>query len=53
MIVAKAQRVLGLKPTPFDEGLKETYRWYMRNRGKPEADYSFEDALLERIRAAS
>jgi nucleoside-diphosphate-sugar epimerase len=53
MIVAKAQRVLGFKPTTFDEGLKETYRWYMRHRNKAEADFSFEDAVLERIRAAS
>jgi len=53
MIVAKAQRVLGFKPTPFAEGLKETYRWYSRKHPHSEFDYSFEDSLLERVRAAS
>ena len=53
MIVAKAQRVLGFKATPFSEGLKETYRWYMRNHQRSETDYSFEDSLLARVRAAS
>ena len=23
--------MLNFKPTPFDEGLKETYKWYLRN----------------------
>lgn len=53
MIIAKAQRVLGFKPTSFADGLKETYRWYTRNHRRAEADYSFEDTLLERVRAAS
>ena len=29
--VTKVARVLGVKPTPFDQGLRETYRWYARN----------------------
>ncbi len=44
--VTKISRVLGIRPTPFDEGLKETYRWYSRNRGRAPADYTFEDRLL-------
>lgn len=53
MIVAKAQRVLGFKATPFAEGLKESYRWYVRHHQRAHSDYSFEDSLLERIRVAS
>lgn len=46
MVVTKAQRVLRFKPTPFAEGLKETYRWYLKNRTKDRVDYAFEDRLL-------
>ncbi len=46
MLITKAQRVLGFKPTPFPEGLKETYRWYLRHSPRRPADYSFEDKLL-------
>lgn len=45
-ITAKAQRVLKFKPTDFEEGLKETYQWYLRNSDYPKQDYSFEDAVL-------
>ena len=46
LIVTKAQRVLGFKPTDFVAGLKETYRWYLRHQPKREIDYSYEDRLL-------
>ncbi len=29
--IGKVARILKLKPTPFEVGLKETYRWYTRN----------------------
>jgi nucleoside-diphosphate-sugar epimerase len=45
-VTAKAQRVLKFKPTDFETGLKETYRWYLRANSFPKPDYSFEDALL-------
>lgn len=45
-VVAKAQRMLKLKPTDFLAGLSETYRWYLRNTKKKRIDYSFEDELL-------
>jgi nucleoside-diphosphate-sugar epimerase len=46
MITAKAQRMLKWKPIDFDAGLKETYRWYAKQR-KPQAlDFTFEDSLL-------
>lgn len=46
MIITKAQRVLGFKPTDFAEGLRETYRWYLRHHPRRTIDYSFEDKLL-------
>jgi len=46
MVIAKAQRVLGLKPTPFADGLRETYRWYLKHHAKPDSDYNFENKLL-------
>ena len=44
--VTKVARVLGVRPTPFDQGLRETYRWYTRNARKSGIDFSFEDRLL-------
>jgi nucleoside-diphosphate-sugar epimerase len=44
--VTKVARVLGVKPTPFDEGLRETYRKYLRNNKKNRLDFSFEDRLM-------
>ncbi len=52
-VVSKAQRVLGFKPTPFREALKETYRWYQRHRDHRVPDYGFEDALLARVKATA
>ena len=45
-IVTKAQRILKFKPTDFDQGLKETYRWYLRHHSREPRDYRFEDELL-------
>jgi len=44
--VTKVARVLGIRPTPFDQGLRETYRWYARNGKRSRIDFSFEDRLL-------
>ena len=46
--IGKVTRVLGIRPTPFDAGLKETYRWYLRNQ-KPRTEFSFEDKLLAQV----
>ena len=46
LVISKAQRVLKFRPTDFLEGLKETYRWYVRHNRHAPIDYSFEDALL-------
>jgi len=45
-VVAKARRILGFQPTPFDQGLKATYRWYLKNWKKPRIGYGFEDRLI-------
>jgi nucleoside-diphosphate-sugar epimerase len=45
-VVAKAQRVMGFRPTDFSRGLEETYRWYVRHRDRSPRDYRFEDELL-------
>jgi nucleoside-diphosphate-sugar epimerase len=50
-VVAKAQRVLGFRPTDFAKGLKETYRWYLRHRDRSPRDYAFEDRLLDSVAA--
>jgi len=46
--MGKAARILGIRPTPFEEGLKETWRWYLRNRNGqfPQPDFTFENRLL-------
>ena len=46
-VVVKAKRILGFQPTPFEAGLKETYRWYSRRVKKSRIDYSFENRLIE------
>ena len=46
-VITKAQRVLKFKPMDFHEGLKETYRWYIRHHEKNHTNYAFEDKLIE------
>jgi nucleoside-diphosphate-sugar epimerase len=41
----RVQSELGLELTPFEEGLRETYRWY-REQKRPQPDFSWEDRLL-------
>lgn len=48
-IITKAQRMLAFKPTEFAAGLKVTYRAYLKKRGFPRPDFSFEDELLSRF----
>jgi nucleoside-diphosphate-sugar epimerase len=31
LVITKAQRVLSFRPTTFVDGLKDTYRWYLRH----------------------
>lgn len=52
-VISKAQRVLRFRATPFDEGLKETYKWYLRNKPRQQQDYTFEDRLLARYQVVA
>lgn len=45
-VVTKAQRMLKFKPVDFLEGLKETYKWYLRHHEKNTSNYPFEDKLI-------
>jgi nucleoside-diphosphate-sugar epimerase len=51
MYIGKMARVLKMKLTPFDEGLKETWRWYMRHHKARTAGFEFDDRLLSAARA--
>ena len=46
-------RVLKMKLTPFDAGLKETYRWYTRNHRPRTSGFDFDDKLLAMAKAGS
>lgn len=46
LVVNKAQRMLKFKPIDFAGGLKEAYRWYLRNNKFPKPDFAFEDSLI-------
>jgi nucleoside-diphosphate-sugar epimerase len=50
--VTKVTRVLKVKPTAFDAGLKETYRAYLKAK-RPQPDFAFEDKLLEMARTSA
>lgn len=43
--VSKLQRVLGVRLTAFETGLRETYRWYLR-QPRRKCGFDFEDRLL-------
>ncbi len=44
--IGKVTRILKMKLTPFEVGLKETYRWYTRNHKPRTAGFEFDDKLL-------
>jgi len=51
--IGKVTRVLKMKLTPFDAGLKETYRWYTRNHKSRTAGFDFDDKVLALAKAGS
>jgi nucleoside-diphosphate-sugar epimerase len=51
--MGKVARILKVKTTPFDAGLKETYRWYLRNHKPRTASFEFDDRLLAMTRTGS
>jgi nucleoside-diphosphate-sugar epimerase len=50
-IITKAQRMLAFKPIDFEEGLKLTYRSYLKETSHRKLDYSFEDQVMSRYAA--
>ena len=51
MNIGKVTRVLKMKLTPFEMGLKDTYRWYTRNHKPRTAGFEFDDKVLATARA--
>jgi 2'-hydroxyisoflavone reductase len=51
--IGKVTRVLKMKLTPFDAGLKETYKWYTRNHKARTAGFEFDDKVLTLAKAGS
>jgi nucleoside-diphosphate-sugar epimerase len=41
----RARTELGVRFTPFEEGLRETFDWYRRQQ-RPQPDFSWEDGVL-------
>jgi nucleoside-diphosphate-sugar epimerase len=46
MNIGKVTRMLKMKLTPFEIGLKDTYRWYARNHRVRTSGFDFDDKLL-------
>jgi hypothetical protein len=44
-VVEKAPRMLGVRPTPLDAALAESFAWY-QEQPRRAVDYAFEDRLL-------
>ncbi len=42
-----------MKLTPFDAGLKETYRWYTRNHKARTGGFDFDDKVLALAKTGS
>jgi nucleoside-diphosphate-sugar epimerase len=51
--IGKVTRVLKMKLTPFEVGLKETYKWYLRNHKPRTAGFEFDDKVLAFARTGS
>jgi dTDP-D-glucose 4,6-dehydratase len=51
--MGKVPRVLKVPMTPFETGLKETYRWYVRNHKSRTAGFEFDGRVMGMSRAAS
>jgi hypothetical protein len=51
--IGKVTRVLKMKLTPFDAGLKETYKWYTRNHKPRTAGFEFDDKVLALAKSGS
>src|SRR5579883_2351384 len=48
--VGRVKRVLNVALTPFQTGLKDTYKWYAKHGEERKLDFSFEDKLIRQAR---
>src|SRR5579863_3332041 len=53
MNIGKVTRVLKMKLTPFEIGLKETYKWYTRNHKPRATGFEFDDKVMALARTGS
>jgi dTDP-D-glucose 4,6-dehydratase len=53
MNIGNVTRMLQTKLTPFETGLKETYRWYVRNHKPRATGFEFDDKLLALAKTSS
>jgi 2'-hydroxyisoflavone reductase len=53
MNIGKVTRMLKMKLTPFEIGLKETYKWYTRNHKPRISGFEFDDKLLAMAKTGS
>jgi 2'-hydroxyisoflavone reductase len=53
MNIGKVTRVLKMKLTPFEVGLKDMYRWYTRNHKARTAGFEFDDKVLAMAKTGS
>lgn len=51
--IGKVTRMLKMKLTPTDAGLRDTYRWYTRNHKPRTAGFEFDDKLMGMARTGS
>jgi len=51
--IGKVTRVLKMKLTPFEAGLKDTYKWYSRNHKPRTAGFDFDDKVLALAKSGS
>ncbi len=51
--IGKVTRVLKMKLTPFDAGLKDTFKWYTRNHKPRTAGFEFDDKVLALAKSGS
>ena len=51
--IGKVTRMLKMKLTPFELGLKDTYKWYTRNHKPRTAGFEFDEKVLAVAKAGS
>lgn len=52
-VVSRVRQVLDITPTPFADGLKTTYDWYLEHVHQRPQDFSFDQKLIREATAVS